>query len=226
MNRITKLHKLIMVNIIIIIGLSGCSVKNNAAGTKIIEEFRKSASRYESARYFITNMENDTLEEVFTFYYTSDDKMVYLLEEVRDGVYTAEYNNGDEMYLTGEEGSNILKYGESGFESYSRKEPHPYAEGQLLFYVKDYIVSSSETVDENGNSIINYHYDSDRMNKKLGKSFTEFKTSYVFDKDGRFLYFTQQNSTVEDGEVFSYDYMIEIADANNISEIENPVIIT
>ena len=78
-------------------------------------------------------------------------------------------------------------------------------------------ISTAET-DSEGNVTYKYIYDVAKINKTLDTSLSSFTTTYTFDKDGKFLYFTQENS---DG-TNSYSYMIEVLDANSVTELDNP----
>ncbi len=202
--------------------------KPDIAGADKIEAFREKASEFKSGRYFLTNIlgegsgTGDELEEVFTFRYNDDGTLSYHHEQMRDGVYYAEYSDGSSLYV--ERGGEVHQVPESdaAYEAYSESDKHPYADGQLLFYVSGYIKDSSETVDENGNFIYIHNYDAEKMNGQLGRNLTGFTTEYVFDSGGEFIYFTQYNSAEEGGVIYDYAYMIEIIGADRMPVIENP----
>ncbi len=224
MKNITKRIILTTILLLMCLSLSACGSKSSdIAGSKKVEKFRDSVLDYSSGRYFVTNLIDDELEEVFTFRYDDAGTLVYLYEQYRNYTYSAEYGDGSYIYFKDENGVNVINRADEGFVLYTKDNLSPYASGQLLFYVKGYISESLETIDENGNCIYNYNYDVDAMNKELGKELTEFNTSYVFDKDGNFIYFTQHNSSVVDGEIYEYAYMIEILEVDNITEVENPM---
>lgn len=216
---------------IIAVGLSGCTQKKEYPGSDKIEALRDSAAGYNSARYFITNVETDVLEQVFTFMYDEDGSQIYLCEGVdADGNYYAEYSNGREVFRTEHGVGIVVPSSDESFAVYTRKEPHPYSTGQLFFYVNGYIASAEEGTDGEGNTLYLYHYDTEKINKALGNTLTEFATSYAFDADGNFVYFRQHNAsdvTYEDGTVSNvgYTYEITVEEVNNITKVENPVVI-
>lgn len=216
---------------IIVICLSGCAQKKEYPGCDKIEALRDSAAGYDSARYFITNVETGVLEQVFTFMYDTDDSQIYLCEGVdADGNYYAEYSNGREVFRTEHGIGMVVPSSDETFAVYTRKDPHPYSTGQLFFYVNGYISSAEETADGEGNTLYLYHYDTEKINKALGNTLTEFATSYAFDADGNFVYFRQHNASdvkYEDGTVSNvgYTYEITVEEINNITEVENPVVI-
>jgi hypothetical protein len=201
--------------------LSGCAKNAKIEGADVIENFRDTVTGYQSARYFLTDTQNDVLEEVFTFRYDGD-VMVYL----HDKKYSREFGDASGLYfddLTDGEEPYVFAKGDSGFEVYTRENPHPYADAQLLFYVRGYIAESSVLPGEGGSVVYEYKYDVDGINKELGRTYTEFITQYVFDEDGDFIYFLQSNSSFAEEKIQSHSYMVEIGEINNISSIKNPM---
>jgi hypothetical protein len=213
------------------IAAAGCSVnKTEYPGSAEIEALRDSAAEYESARYFITNVETDVLEQVFTFMYDTDDTQIYLCEGVQSGEYYAEYSNGKELFREEDGVGKVIPSDDESYASYTRKDPHPYSTGQLFFYVNKYISSAEETTDGEGNTLYIYEYDTEKINKALGNTLTEFMTSFAFDGEGNFVYFRQHNAsdvTYEDGTVEneSYTYEITVEEINAVTEIENPIVV-
>ncbi|MCI5905781.1 MAG: hypothetical protein MRZ61_11635 [Oscillospiraceae bacterium] len=217
---------------IISVCLSGCVQKKEYPGSDKIEALRDNAASYDSARYFITNVESGVLEQVFTFMYDEDGSQIYLCEGVdSDGDYYAEYSNGREVFRTEKGIGSVIPSSDETFAVYTRKDPHPYSTGQLFFYVNAYIFSAEEGTDSEGNTLYFYNYDTEKINKALGNTLTEFATSYAFDGDGNFVYFRQHNAsdvTEADGRMYNvgYTYEITVEEINNITEIENPVVIS
>ncbi len=204
--------------------MTGCVKKNEYVGMEKIEALRNEASEYDSARYFITNVETDVLEQVFTFMYEGSDKksaQIYLCEGVQGGEYYAEYSNGIELYREENGVGAIIPSSDDTYASYTRKDPHPYSTGELFFYVNGYIDSAEETTDADGNTLYIYTYNTEKINKALKSALTVFATSYAFDSDGNFVYFRQHNAS----ETESYTYEITVDEINSVTEIENPVIV-
>ncbi len=210
---------------------AGCAAKSvDAVGKDKVEALRREAGAYESGRYFITNAETNVLEQVFSFMYDSDGTQIYLCEGVRGGEYYSEYSNGKELFREENGVGAVISSDDESFAVYSRKNPHPYSTGQLLFYINQYIDASEEITDEEGNTVYIYYYNVEKMNKVTDGNLTEFATSYAFDADGNFVYFRQHNASEASGEngsvsSESYIYEITVGEVNAVSEIENPVII-
>ncbi len=226
----TKIIPFILCCISAAICFGGCTQYQELVGADKIEALREDAAAYDSARYFITNVETDTLEQAFTFMYDTDDSQIYLCEGIEGGEYYAEYSNGRELYREENGVGEVISSDDETFAIYSREIPHPYSTGQLFFYVNGYVSNAEETVDGDGNTLYIYTYDTDKINKALGYALTEFATSYAFDENGDFVYFRQHNSsdaTDENGNAYSesYTYEITVEEANGISEIENPIVI-
>ena len=200
--------------------LTGCSLQKeyDLCGKDKIESLRAEAAQWESGRYLFTDLSTGDMNQAFSFRYEPDGSQTCLYERVIGHSYYAEYY-GNGMFCTLDNGSvSVIKEGEEGYVSYSREHPHQYSSGDLLFYVNLYAASSEESTDDDGNTVYKYVYDTEKMNKAVGLSLTEFSTEYVFDKDGDFLYFTQKNSD-ESG---TYDYRIDVVDINAVDRIDAP----
>lgn len=211
----------ILLIICICLTLGGCSsgkAETGLPGREQIEALRAEAAGWQSGRYLFTDLQTGEMDQAFSFMYNADGTQTYLYERVINGNYHAEYNGGGMIYIIDGEGLSVINSGSADYVSYDRENPHPYSTGDLLFYVRQYIVSSEQVTDEQGNCIYGYEYDTEKMNKAIGTSLTEFSTAYTFDAEGNFLYFTQSNS---DGEGV-YSYRIEPADINSVTEIQNP----
>lgn len=207
---------------------TGCAEEKTFVGIEKIESFRAEAAGYDSARYYIENVDTNVMEQVFSFYYDSGGSQIYLCEGVEGENYYAEFSNGVELFREENNESAIIPSTDESYAAYTKKEPHPYSNAQLLFYVKNYIDYAEEGLDDEGNTLYVYTYDIVGINEALGNNLTTFATSYAFDKEGNFVYFRQHNSsdaTDENGNVINqgYTYEITIDDINSVTEIENPV---
>lgn len=214
------MKKIIYVLLLICICLTGCSLQKeyDLCGKDRIEALRAEAAQWESGRYLFTDLSTGEMNQAFSFRYEADGSQTCLYELVIGQRYDIEYYGGGKNYKRNAGNVSVIKEGEEGYVSYSRENPHPYSTGDLLFYVNLYTASSSERTDEDGNTVYTYIYDTEKLNKALGMSFTAFSTEYVFSSDGTFLYFTQTNSD-SDG---SYSYRIDVIDINAVDVIEDP----
>lgn len=202
----------------------GCGEKTpEIVGGDMVDKLRSEAAEYSSARYYVTDVESNAVEQVFSFYYDTDGKEVYLNETFKNNVYTAEYNDGTDMWQMQGDSSAKIDKSNDGFKVYTKKKPDPYALGSLFFYAPKYISSSEQSTDGEGNILYLFIYDIDAVNKELGTDMTEFSTSYAFDKDGRFVYFRQHNASPYDqNNVASYTYEITVDEINAVTTIDNP----
>lgn len=207
--------------IIVCLTLGGCSPEKTEFvihGREQVKALRTEAAGWHSGRYLFTDLDTGVTDQAFSFMYAPDGAQICLYEQVNDGNYYAEYNDGKMMYIIDSENISIINEGNMEYVSYSRENPHPYSTGELLFYVEEYINYSEEVPLEDNAVTYVYGYDTASMNQAIGKTLTSFSTSYTFDSEGNFLYFTQSNS---DG-ANTYAYMIEAVDINGVTEIENP----
>ena len=212
----------ILLIICICFSLGGCSSEEKSTvihGREQVEKLRAEAANWESGRYLFTDLYTGETNQVFSFMNNSDGSQTYLYEQVIDGIYYAEYNDGTMMYRIDGDTISIINEENTEFVSYSKDSPHPYATGNLLFYVKEYISSSEEIPLEQNAVSYEHYYDTAGMNQAIGTNLSEFTVSYTFDSEGNFLYFTQSSF---DGESRSA-YMIETVDMNSVTELENPV---
>lgn len=205
--------------------LGGCSIKKeyDLYGKERVEALRESAKGWQSGRYLLTNLDTDVMDQAFSFMYDEDGFQTYLYEKISDeGNYYAEFSGRDAFYIIDSGMANAYKAGSEGYIFYDRNDPHPYSTGDLLFYENLFVKSSEETPQEDGGVCYVYYYNTDKINDTLGTNLTEFVTEYVFGADGEFEYFVQRNS---DGES-SYAYRIDIIDADSLTEIENPALVS
>ncbi len=215
------MKKVFAILLIMCICMTGCSLKKviELEGREQVEEFVNSAKTWQSGRYMLTNLDTNATDQVFSFMNNTDGTQSFLYENIsEDGKMFVEYSDG-RIFRSGNEGE-VKEYpeGDDGYVSFTADEPHPYATGELLFYVNLYALGSSSETDGYGNITYKYTYDTEKINKAVGTSLTKFETTYTFDKEGNFLYFTQTNS---DGEE-SYSYMIEVLDVNSVTELDIP----
>lgn len=224
---INVMKKLLAVLILIFtaIPFNSCSLKKeyDLYGKEQVEALRESAKSRQSGRYLLTNLDTDVMDQAFSFMYNEDGSQTYLYERVsEENGYYAEFSDGETFYVLNGGETSILKKGSEGYVSYDRKNPHPYSTGDLLFYENLFVKSSEEIPGEDGGVCYRYYYNTEKINDTLGTSLTEFVTEYVFGSDGGFEYFVQRNS---DGEN-SYAYRIDVIDADSLTEIENPIMIS
>lgn len=202
---------------IFVTSLTGCSLKKvvELEGRERVEAFVAEAKTWQSGRYMLTNINTGETDQVFSFMNNADGTQSYLYEKLVEGVLYTEYGDGAQYYKA--DGENVTVYND-GTGIYSTENPHPYSTGDLLFYVNLYASGSSSETDSEGNVTYTYVYDTAKINEALGTSLSDFVTTYTFDKNDNFMYFTQKNSSGNG----SYGYMIEILDVNAITEIEKP----
>ena len=201
-------------------GCSGLKKTVELEGREQVEALVAEAKMWKSGRYMLTNLDTGETDQVFSFLSNEDGTQSYLYERIVDGVLYTEYSDGEELYFASEKDGEVTE-GEGSEDNvlYTVENPHPYSTGDLLFYVNLYASGSSAETDSEGNVTYTYIYDTAKINSALGTSLSSFVTTYTFDKDGNFLYFTQSNS---DGES-SYAYMIEVLEVNAVAEIGNPL---
>lgn len=216
------MKRIVPILLLICICFTGCSLKKvvELEGREQVEAFVAQAKTWQSGRYMLTNINTGITDQVFSFMNNADGTQSYLYERIIDGALHTEYSDGKEIYFTVEKDGQITE-GEGAEDNvlYTVENPHPYSTGDLLFYVNLYASGSQAVTDSQGNVTYTYHYDTDKINEVLGTSLSSFVTTYTFDKNGGFVYFSQTNSNGTN----SYAYMIEVLDVNSVTELENPI---
>lgn len=198
--------------------LSGCAQSVSIEGSEEIERVRKEYAELSSGCYTVVNGETMQTEQTYAFAYNDDKTLAYCCTGTEKGEPYTELHDG--IILTITKNGSTERYGKSdaGWYGYTKKKPHPYAAGGLLFYYPD-LVKSASSKKENGSVSYIYSYDTDKLAKKLGMaegSLIAYTTTYCF--EGETLRYFEQNSTVsEDGKENSYRYTVTLDKANALS---------
>jgi hypothetical protein len=195
---------------------SGClRAENEFVGRAEIQSVVDAAATYDSARYLITNLQNGEVQEVFSFLYTEDGTQIWLDEKE---VYNAESN----VTMTSYEyynGTNVISSdGSSVSAKFNRDEPYSMSTGVLLFFIPDLVAAGSQSVTDDGFTVFVQEYDIEKLHKKTNAmaGAVSFKTTYLFDTDGKFLAMTEH---IEYSDKSPSDYQIEIIDINSVTSI-------
>lgn len=204
--------------------LGSCSEKTEILGKDKVEALRSEAAAYDSGRYFVRNVTTGALEQVFSFCYDELDRQIYLCEGSQAGTVYWEYSNGVELFREENGVSENVASTDETYVKYTRKDPHPYSTGQLLFYIENYIDSSEQTSDDSGNTVYIHRYNAEKLSRAMGMNISEFSAYYAFDAEGKFVYFRQYNvSADQNGQPQTFVYEITIDEVNSITEIEKPL---
>ena len=218
----------VILSAIILLGLTACGKdKVTVDGQDLVKAAQEAYVALDSARLVVKDIDTGEVSQEFTFKYY-DDVLHYVYESTVDGKEYYEYNDGKTLQIkkTGEVKS--YKWPSKNFTKFKRKNPHPNASTGIFFFEPDCIGNASVTIDAEKNTTVAYSYDMAKLSKKMTTETTEgkmyaFDTTFVFDKDGKFLKLNEASSFEKDTEKTKHIYTIEVEDENGISEIQNPI---
>jgi hypothetical protein len=208
----------VLVVVAVIISFSGClRTENEFIGRAEIQSVVDAASAYDSARYVITNLGDGEIGEIFSFYYTGDGTQIWLDEKEfyneKLDIIESSYQYYDGVNVTDSDGNKAAA-------TYNRKEPYPMSTGILLFFIPDLVASGTTYVTDDGFTVYAQEYDMERLHEKTNAmtGAVSFRTTYLFDTDGKFLAMTE-HIAYDDPEKAPSDFQIEIIDINNVTSI-------
>lgn len=198
--------------------LSGCAKSVSIEGGEEIERVRKEYASLTSGCYTVVNDETKQTEQTFAFAYNDDNTLAYCCKGMEKGEPYTELHDG--IILTITKNGNAERYGKSdaGWYGYTKKKPHPYACGGLLFYYPE-LAEQATVTEGNGMTSFIYTYDTEKLTKKLGMtegSLSDYTTTYCF--SGEVLScFVQDSTVVEEGKESHYRYTVTLENANALS---------
>lgn len=224
-----KRRFLYILPIIMILLLTGCTPVPEAYGD--IRQAKKLYEALESAH--VVMLDNKTGEPLmdFSFYINKKDEMIFSYESSEKDEMA--YSDGKQFFYKtgGDDGWTAITPKDEAYiyNIYNRKYRYPYARGALFFVDAD-SVSSAETAQDGGDTLITYVYDCGKLNDRVVSklenvtAFSVLTCVYRINSDGYITEFTETGSlTDETGTEQSIDMTYRVMEMNGISVIENPV---
>ncbi|MBQ8966826.1 hypothetical protein [Ruminococcus sp.] len=208
---------------VLMLGLAGCGKAEDKAGGALIKQAREEYASLDSARVVMTDMNTGEEAQSFTFKYDEKDTLIFSYYGKSENNEYAQYNNGLECF-TYENGevSHTTK-GDTDFVRYTRKMPHPQAAEGLLIYSPENITEAKEETVPEGIKVTHV-YDVQKIGAKVEEgTVTGFRAEYLFDGDGKLMYFDEITEAENNGSENTYDYRVEITEENGVSLVENTV---
>lgn len=204
------------------LGLCGCSLTQDKAGSDLIKAARKDYTSLDSAKVIMTNESTGEVEQTFTFKYDEKDVLMFSYYGKSDSSEYAQFNNGAECFTYDNGEFTYSSRGDKDFSQYTRALPHPQADAGLLLYSPDSITEDKVT-EEDGGTHVHYEYDVNKIGARTedGGEVTDFATDYYFDQNGGLIYFTETTQAKENGEDKTYEYKVEITEKNSVNKVEN-----
>ncbi|MDE7362038.1 MAG: hypothetical protein K2N38_08910 [Oscillospiraceae bacterium] len=224
-----KRRFLYILPIIMVLLLTGCTPVPEAYGD--IRQAKKLYEALDSAH--VVMLDNKTGEPLmdFSFYINKKDEMIFSYESSEKDEMA--YSDGKQFFYKtgGDSGWTAITPKDEAYiyNIYNRKYRYPYARGALFFVDAD-SVSSAETAQDGGDTLITYVYDCEKLNDRVVSklenvtAFSVLTCVYRINSDGYITEFTETGSlTDETGTEQSIDMTYRVMEMNGISVIENPV---
>ena len=202
---------------------AGCSGAEDKAGGALIKQAREEYTSLDSARVVMTDMSTGEEAQSFTFKYDEKDTLVYSYYGKSANSEYAQYNNGLESFTYENGKVSHMSKGDADFVRYTRKLPHPQADAGLLIYSPENITEAKEETVPDGIKVTHV-YDVQKIGAKVEEgTVTGFRAEYLFDSDGKLMYFDEITEAENSGSEMTYDYRVEITEKNGVSLVENTV---
>ena len=208
---------------VLMLGLACCGKAEDKAGGALIKQAREEYASLDSASVVMTDMNTGEEAQSFTFKYDEKDTLIFSYYGKSENNEYAQYNNGLECF-TYENGevSHTTK-GDTDFVRYTIKMPHPQAAEGLLIYSPENITEAKEETVPEGIKVTHV-YDVQKIGAKVEEgTVTGFRAEYLFDGDGKLMYFDEITEAENNGSENTYDYRVEITEEKGVSLVENTV---
>lgn len=214
--------------------LAGCSAKLPDGYDQFVKA-RETYEKLDSARVTMTDI--DSGEEImeFSFYINGNGEMVFSYRDNWDGKTQQAYSDGAEFFYKedGDEKWTVISSADENYvyNIYNREYRYPYAEGRIFFLAAESVSDAGVIGGDDGSLSVTYVYDPDKLNAAsipgIAEEISRFEylaTRLEIGSDGIVTRFTE-NAAVEtaSGEKLSLNMQIDVTEANQISDIPNPV---
>ncbi len=137
--------------ILTILMLASCnSGKPKMDGMGDIEAIRSEIASSKSGEFNLIDAKSMEPNQYFAFWGNSDGTQSYYSETYQDGVATAIFSDGVSVFrVTNDSETEIFSDDPEYLLCDNDKNRHPYSNGQLLFYVPEYVDSNISMTDQN-----------------------------------------------------------------------------
>ena len=214
--------------------LAGCSAKLPAGYDQFVKA-RENYEKLDSARVTMTDINSDTEIMEFCFYINANGEMVFSYRDNWDGKTQQAYSDGAEFFYKedGDEKWTVISSSDENYvyNIYNREYRYPYAKGRIFFLAGEAVSDVGIIDSDDGPLSITYVYDPDKLNAAsipgIAEEISRFEcltTKLEVGSDGIITRFTENADVVTaSGEELSLVMRIDVTEANQITDIPNPV---
>lgn len=206
--------------------LSGCTAA--PIGYDAVKSAKEKYETLDSARVVMEDISTGARLMEFTFRINKRDEMEFTYSDGKNSAYS----DGAEFFYRqdGEEKWTVIGPSDENYvyNVYNRSYRYPYAQGSI-FFLDGTSVESGSVVGVDGDTVVTYVYDANRLNKNAVSildnvsSFSSLTAEYRINNDGYPVSFTESGRVIDaDGNESSVDIRITIYDMNGVDFIEKP----
>lgn len=227
------MKKLILAALIAALTATGCAA-DMPDGYNTVKTAKSKYNGLDSAHTTMTDLSTGELIMDFSFYINSSEEMIlyYYGKDGSDEMYA--YSDGAQYFYKepGKEMWSVINSSDEDYlyNIYNRKNRYPYADGGIFFLDGASVSQAEISTDEDGDTIISYIYDADRLNKSTNglldgvSSFESLTTIFEINSDGYIISFTETGKVTDtEGTARDVNMRIDIDMMNDVTEIAYPV---
>lgn len=227
------MKKLILAALIAALTATGCAA-DMPDGYNTVKTAKSKYNGLDSAHTTMTDLSTGELIMDFSFYINSSEEMIlyYYGKDGSDEMYA--YSDGAQYFYKepGKEMWSVINSSDEDYlyNIYNRKNRYPYADGGIFFLDGASVSQAEISTDEDGDTIISYIYDADKLNKSTNglldgvSSFESLATIFEINSDGYIISFTETGKVTDtEGTARDVNMRIDINMMNDVTEIAYPV---
>lgn len=227
------MKKLILAALVMALTVTGCAA-NMPEGYNTVKTAKSRYNGLDSAHTTMTDLSTGELIMDFSFYINSSEEMIlyYYGKDGGDEMYA--YSDGAQYFYKepNKEMWSVINSADEDYlyNIYNRKNRYPYADGGIFFLDGASVSQAAISSDEDGDTIISYVYDIEKLNKSTNgildgvSSFESLTTVFEINGDGYIISFTEVGTVTDtEGVTRDVNMRIDVDMMNEVTEIAYPV---
>ena len=194
---------------------------------------RKLYASLNSAQLTITDAEKGEVTQKLSFLYDIQDRLSYSYFGTDGEITLYEHHNGYEYSYFDKTEWKTLVEGDENYHFYTRIAKMSMVDEGMIFLKGENITDSKVTNTDKG-KVIEFTYDHNALNSSMKNqlglvgNLVSFKVIYTLDSEGYLTKMEQTGKASQDDKqsiVTNINYVLEIKNMNDVSEIEKPEVI-
>ncbi len=220
--------------LIVLVVCTACQKSySHIEGYDDIVNARKLYASLNSAQLTITDAEKDEVTQKLSFLYDIQDRLSYSYFGTDGEITLYEHHNGYEYSYFDKTEWKTLVEGDENYHFYTRIAKMSMVDEGMIFLKGESITDSKVTNTDKG-KVIEFTYDHNALNSSMKNqlglvgNLVSFKVIYTLDSEGYLTKMEQIGKASQDDTqsiVTNINYVLEIKNMNDVSEIEKPEVI-